>query len=264
MRSFLLWILAIVLSAGIMIYQRMTGPTSPVRGSVEYMGKEVSYKLIRTWGGDDGAKIIVETENPEATAYLEYRRFKSHDDWTRTEMSNSNGVLETELPKLPAAGKMMYKITLTDGVKEIVLNDEPVVLRYKGGVPTGVIIPHVIFMILSIVFSMRAGIEALAKRGKILFQSFMATATLLIGGLILGPIVQKFAFGAYWTGWPVGHDLTDNKTAVSFIFWLVALIIIRKKPEKRGWVIAASIIQIVVYLIPHSVLGSEIDFTQTP
>lgn len=264
MRSLLLWVLALVLSAGIMIYQRLTGPTSPVRGSIEYKNSKVSYKLIRTWGDDSGAKISVETKDDEATGYLMYRRFKSHDDWSRVEMINNNGVLEAILPKLPPAGKMMYKITLSDGQNEIQLTEEPVILRYKGGVPTGIIIPHVIFMILSILFSMRAGIEAVAKRKKIIFQSFMATATLFIGGLILGPIVQKYAFDAYWTGWPVGHDLTDNKTAVSFIMWLVALLIIRKKPEKRGWVIAASIIQIVVYLIPHSVLGSEIDFTQTP
>jgi hypothetical protein len=264
MRSFLLWVLAIVLSLGIMIYQRMTGPTSPVKGSVEYMGEEISYKLLRTWGGDDGAIISVETGKQEATGYIMYRRFSSYDEWTRIEMINSSGTLEASLPKLPAAGKMMYKITLTNGPNEIVLSDEPVVLRYKGGVPIWVLIPHIFFMVLSIVFSMRAGIEAFARRKRILFQSFLATISLMIGGLILGPIVQKYAFGAYWTGWPIGHDLTDNKTAVSLIMWIVALIIIRKKPEKRGWVIAASILQIVIYLIPHSVLGSEIDFTQTP
>jgi hypothetical protein len=88
--------------------------------------------------------------------------------------------------------------------------------------------------------------------------------TLLIGGLILGPIVQKYAFDAYWTGWPFGHDLTDNKTAVSFILWVLAYFIIRRNPQKRGWVLAACILQLAVYLIPHSMFGSEIDFTQTP
>ena len=39
-------------------------------------------------------------------------------------------------------------------------------------------------------------------------------ATLGLGGMILGPIVQKYAFGAYWTGIPFGHDLTDAKNLV--------------------------------------------------
>jgi hypothetical protein len=88
---------------------------------------------------------------------------------------------------------------------------------------------------------------------------------LFIGGLILGPIVQQYAFGAFWTGWPFGHDLTDNKTIIAFIFWAIALFQVMKKKPKAGiWVIVATIVMLAVYLIPHSVLGSEIDYTQIP
>jgi uncharacterized membrane protein len=76
--------------------------------------------------------------------------------------------------------------------------------------------------------------------------------------------VQKYAFGAYWTGWPFGHDLTDNKTALAFIAWLIAVIKLRKNREARGWAIAAALVLLLVYLVPHSVLGSEIDHTQMP
>jgi hypothetical protein len=75
-------------------------------------------------------------------------------------------------------------------------------------------------------------------------------------------MVQKFAFGAYWTGWPFGHDLTDNKTLVALLIWIVALIVQLRNKKGRAWVIAAAIILLAVYLIPHSVLGSEIDYTQ--
>ncbi|RLD46076.1 MAG: hypothetical protein DRI88_08000, partial [Bacteroidetes bacterium] len=87
--------------------------------------------------------------------------------------------------------------------------------------------------------------------------------TLFVGGLILGPVVQKFAFGAYWTGWPIGHDLTDNKTAFTFIFWLIAWFVLRKNPANRVWPIVATIMMLAVYVIPHSVMGSEIDHTKT-
>ncbi|MDZ7744022.1 MAG: hypothetical protein U5Q03_20390 [Bacteroidota bacterium] len=79
--------------------------------------------------------------------------------------------------------------------------------------------------------------------------------------MILGPIVQKYAFDVYWAGWPFGHDLTDNKTLVSFIFWLIAVFVLRKNPENRTWPIIASVVLIAIYLIPHSVLGSELDYT---
>lgn len=114
--------------------------------------------------------------------------------------------------------------------------------------------------------STRAGIEAIANGPSQFKFSFLATIFLISGGLILGPIVQKYAFGAYWTGWPLKGlfnfgDMTDNKTAIAVLAWVVALLFTRKNQKARGWIIAASIIMLLVYLIPHSMFGSEIDHT---
>ena len=85
---------------------------------------------------------------------------------------------------------------------------------------------------------------------------------IFVGGLILGPIVQKYAFDAYWTGWPFGHDLTDNKAAVAMLFWLIAYWRMRKDRRSRAWPLMASIVVLIIWLIPHSMLGSELDYTQ--
>jgi hypothetical protein len=79
--------------------------------------------------------------------------------------------------------------------------------------------------------------------------------------MLLGPAVQKYAFGAFWTGWPFGNDLTDNKTLVAVIGWLIAWLRVRKYPNRRGWAIAAALILLAVYLIPHSMFGSELDYS---
>jgi hypothetical protein len=84
---------------------------------------------------------------------------------------------------------------------------------------------------------------------------------IFLGGLVFGPFVQKHAFGDYWTGWPFGTDLTDNKTAFAFIFWLIALYRLYRNRGERLWVIIASLVLLAVYMIPHSMLGSEIDHT---
>jgi hypothetical protein len=49
--------------------------------------------------------------------------------------------------------------------------------------------------------------------------------------MILGPVVQKFAFGEYWTGFPFGTDLTDNKTLIAFIGWIIALVAVFKSEK---------------------------------
>jgi hypothetical protein len=73
--------------------------------------------------------------------------------------------------------------------------------------------------------------------------------------------MQLYAFGELWTGWPFGQDLTDNKTLVAFIFWLIALIRLWRNREHRGWALVAAIVMLIIYFIPHSVLGSELDYS---
>ena len=111
------------------------------------------------------------------------------------------------------------------------------------------------------VFSIRTGIEAFSRRHNTYIFTQYTVILFFLGGLILGPVVQKYAFDALWTGWPFGHDLTDNKTLVAFIFWAIALFKLIKDKKHRTWVLIATAALIAVYLIPHSVLGSEIDYT---
>jgi len=141
------------------------------------------------------------------------------------------------------------------------INEEPVVIRFKGPVPAYVLYPHILLMFLAMLYSTRTGIEAVIKGGRTFYYTKITLICLLFGGMILGPVVQKFAFGEYWTGWPFGKDLTDNKTLVAFVAWIIAVIRLRKNSEKRGWALAAAIILLAVYLIPHSMFGSELDYS---
>lgn len=257
-----MWIIAVVFTLSLVIYQRATGPTYPLKGEVDVGSETIEYKLLRTHDTDINAPVVVVTDDPTITGTLSYKRYKSHDEWTTIDFDRNENGLIAYFPFLPPAGKMMYNVVLYKGGKQYNMNEEPVVLRFKGAVPAAVLAPHIFFMFFSLLFGVRAGLEALFRRKDTLFMTGVTLFTVIIGGLILGPIVQKFAFDAYWTGWPIGHDLTDNKTAVIFVFWLIAWIMLRKNPQHKTWVIVAVIVMIVVYIIPHSVLGSEIDYTK--
>ena len=59
-RSALLWIFSFLFTVTIAIYQRMTGPTYPVRGKVVLAAQEIKFKLVRTWeDGDARVSITV-------------------------------------------------------------------------------------------------------------------------------------------------------------------------------------------------------------
>ncbi len=261
--SVLRWTLAVLITVPFLGFQRRTGPTYPVRGRVQLAGEVIAYRLPRsaTVGADAPVRIAV--RDTTISGVLCYRRYRSFDPWTEVPLRREAEWLAANLPAQPPAGKVMYTVRLRSANEEISLSRQPLVLRFKGAVPAGVLVPHILFVTLAMLFSTRTGIEALRTRGRPRQFMLWTIGLLFVGGFILGPIVQKLAFGAFWTGFPFGHDLTDNKTLLAMLGWLGAGWPTRGGRQRRGWVIAAALLMVAVYLIPHSLLGSELDYTAT-
>ena len=266
MKSVLWWIFAVIFTVAAARYQKMTGPTYPVSGKAQLGTETIEYELIRTANNDKDAEISITVPDTAVKGEIEFRRYKSNDSISVTSMMRSGDKLVFMMPRQAAAGKMMYKINLTKGTDKVTIGkkDDFVVMRFKGPVPAYILIPHILFMFLGLLFSTRTAIEALINGSRTYKLALWTLIFLIPGGLILGPIVQKFAFGAYWTGWPFGHDLTDNKTLIMVLVWVFAIFKLKKDPKNKIWPVAAAVIVLVVYLIPHSMFGSEIDYTKTP
>jgi hypothetical protein len=60
----------------------------------------------------------------------------------------------------------------------------------------------------------------------------------------------------------MGFDLTDNKTLISMAGWVIALVAGRRGKPARGWTLAASILMLVIFLVPHSLFGSELKYPE--
>lgn len=253
-KSWVLWGLAVVITLASAIYQRMTGPSYPARGTTKVGGVDVKYRLIRTHPRGD-AEVSVEAA-PPITGTMAWKRHKTADRWTYVHMQRRGGQLAASLPEQPPAGKLEYRVILQKDGERVTLHGSPVIIRFRGDVPIWILHPHILAMFLGLLLSARAGLELLrpSPSTSYIWPTFVL---LTAGGMILGPIVQKYAFGAYWTGWPLGTDLTDNKTAVAWLLW--ALAAWRKSPK---WVAFAAIATFAVYLIPHSMFGSELKYEQ--
>jgi hypothetical protein len=262
-RSFLFWILAFLVTVVSAIYQRMTGPTYPVSGSVSMNGKEISYKLKKSEESIGNHRIQIRTDDPSIRGFAQWKRNKTNDEWTRVDMNYENGLLSAEIPLQPPAGKLQYRVYLQDSIRTVALPaDGSIIIRFKGAVPIAVLIFHIIVIFGAMLFSMRTGIEIFAKEPHYTGFTYWTVALLLVGGMILGPVVQKYAFDAYWTGWPFGTDLTDNKMAVAILSWIAAAVALKKSTNPKRWILAASLITLIVFLIPHSLLGSELDYSK--
>ncbi|MFI5251271.1 MAG: hypothetical protein ACHQQQ_02465 [Bacteroidota bacterium] len=260
-QSLILWVVAFIITVLSALYQFMTGPSYPARGSLQFNGKQISYTLNRSHAGSTNCPVVVTTNDESVQGVLEWKRYKSDDPWTSQKMTFQNNTLVGELPAQPPAGKLEYHVKLSDGTESQNLpENESVVVRFHGDIPPYILIPHILAMFGGMFLSARTGIESLRKNPNLKKLIIVTVMLLLVGGFILGPIVQWFAFNAFWTGWPLGHDLTDNKTAVAIVAWIVALAMLKRSKKPHRWALGAAIVTLVVYLIPHSVLGSEIEY----
>ncbi|MFO7653634.1 MAG: hypothetical protein R6X25_07395 [Candidatus Krumholzibacteriia bacterium] len=322
-----LWILAVLLTLTSVVWQRLTGPTYPVRLDQEVGGMTVRGRLLRSHATTSALPISVQLD-PTAAAPLApgasagrnvaagadgagtagddrtaagmapadegatrepltlvWRRFPTADPWQRVRLLPRADRLEAEIPAQPPAGKVEYFLEVHDrGRVHRVPADEALVARFKGEVPAAVLAVHVLAMFTGMLVSVRAGLEALVRGPALRRQAWATLGLLVVGGLILGPVVQKHAFGAYWTGWPLGEDLTDNKLLVAVLAWAVAVWRLRgyrpepggqagsqagalggtgaRTPATRGrnWALVAAVIVLLVYAVPHSLHGSTLDY----
>lgn len=269
-KKIVLWVLAAFLAIASMIYQRSTGPTYEYKGYLDYNGENHTYELLRSHETTEGAKIELPFfDDANYNATLHYKRYRTEDSVTVLDFQlDENNQFIAQLPVQPAAGKMAYFITGNINGEEFNIpekGEDSIVLRYKDPVSNYLLIPHVVLMIIVILFGMRAGLSALFDDGTMRKWTVVAFTAMTIGGMILGPLVQKSAFGEYWTGFPFGGDFTDNKMLIMWVTWALALAIIGFKEKKkeavsRVSVIVAAIVMTVVYLIPHSMGGSTLDF----
>lgn len=269
-RSSVLWTLAIILTLVSAVWQRMSGPSYPVRFKHDLAGVQVSGKLLRTHSITGDLPVTIRLPEGAADAagvegVVTWRRYPTGDAWERLPLAYADGALRASLPKQGMAGKVEYWVQLQkDGEEFRAPRNEAAVARFKGDVPLPVLLIHIWFMFFGMAWSTRAGLAALAQGPDLKKHARIALALLAVGGFVLGPIVQKYAFDAYWTGWPLGEDLTDNKLAAAVLMWALAVWFTRHATERRAagrwWAVAAMLVVFVVFSIPHSLHGSTLDY----
>ena len=278
MKKFILWFLAFFITISAAIYQRHTGPTYPKKAEVTLNSKTYKLRLVRSLALNERPEVKLSITDTAVRAKIFFKRFRSDEEYKSADfqykvyplhsfvmnkifkMTEDKGLF-AEVPRQPAAGKIQYYFEITDskGVNTY-FKDNPVVIRFKGGVPGYILAPHILFMFMAMLFSTLAGLMSAIKFPLYKKYAGWTLILLIIGGMILGPLVQYYAFGDLWTGIPFGWDLTDNKTLIALVFWIIA-VIMNRKHDKPIYTALAAVVLLLVYSIPHSLFGSQLDYS---
>ena len=266
--SWVLWLMAVIIMFAAADFQERTGPTKEFKGSFTFAGEDHAFELVRSGNTDADAPVLVPDPGGGLTGQVFFKRYPTSDPFSPIPMESLAGDLQALLPAQLAAGKLEYYVVLesTEGSIRIP-EDDALIIRFKDPVPLGILVPHIIFMFIALLVGVRTAVGAAFYPVGLRKLALTTLGLMTVGGMILGPIVQKYAFGALWTGWPFGYDLTDNKTLIMWIVWVGVAAVLAKRPSAKDWlarsaILLAAVVMMVVYLIPHSLRGSELDYSQ--
>ncbi len=242
-------------------YQRVTGPTYPVTGEVSLGDHTYNYRLPRSYGHAGSCEVRLKNLDPDVQAVLSYRPQGTRGPWSSEVMKREGNDAVAALPHQPTGGVLDYFITLNEPPRGADIGmDSPLHLRFHGEVPRWILLPHILFMFAAMWASTAAGLLAMMKLPGYKKMGWWNVGFLILGGMIFGPLVQRLAFGQFWTGFPFGHDLTNTKTLVALLCWLLVLWANWKK-DRPKLIIAAAYFLLAVFCIPHSVMGSRLDYS---
>jgi hypothetical protein len=260
MKGFFIWFLALVITITTAYYQRISGPTYPKKVEATFWGgQQLHCKLPRTHESTGDCEVRIPAQSDFLGGNIIYRRFPTNEAWDTVSMKRVGNDLVGMLPAQPPAGKLQYYVELYSKSETVRLDgNDTTIIRFKGEVPWMILFPHILLMFLAMLLSNLAGLSAAFRASRMRVYMIATFICMLLGGFLFGPIMQHFAFGAYWTGVPFGWDLTDNKTLIAIVFWILALILNYRK-IRPGWIIVAAVVTLIIYSIPHSMFGSELN-----
>lgn len=278
MKKILYWSIAVIITLGSIVYQRATGPTNPKKYSFSLNGKEYDIKLVRSLetgvtldeakgdytllGKMTPMEVKVKGASDSLSMTLFFKRYRSNDTISVVKAVREGGIFTVMLPSQPPAAKLEYFVEFSDNGNHSSMGyGENLTIRFKNPVPVWALLPHILLMFMAMLFSTYIGVIAFDKKQNTKIPVILLLISLIVGGMIFGPIVQKYAFGEFWTGWPLGRDMTDNKTLAALIVWLAAIWGNRNK-NKRWWYAVAATFMLFIYSIPHSTSGSEYDYSK--
>lgn len=244
--------------------------------AVVRVGFRIEHRTVTEQVGPGRPDLSIMVKGGEALEpVVRYRVGKEEALRTVVMTDEGDGMWRAALPEFEKGTKIYYALELLQGGGTVARIPEENVsflfIKYKGKVSAVVLTLHILFMFASFYFmvqSLWSAIGILAGRAwkaEAVRHARWVLISSFIGGWPLGFILNYQAFGVVWEGFPFGYDVTDNKTQIMFVFWLVSLLLVRGSFLGRGEerdtlgargfasaLILSFIVSLLLFIVPHS------------
>ena len=241
-------------------------------------GTRISHWTVYEQVGPGQPEIILQVEPPTEIDASVLHRVPGTEAFDTVGMSEiSSGVWSARLPAGQKGDRLEYgfRIVRTEeseaGTSIATSQTGYYLIKYKGEVSVTVLGLHILCMFAAFFFIVEAIIGAFnmlvmkEDREFTVAQTRWVLLFSVLGGIPLGFALNWQRFGVLWEAFPFGTDITDNKTQLIIIFWIIIAALSWKSFACRRTgrdaagpgtfaiaVIIASVLSLFLYLVPHS------------
>lgn len=273
MRSRIL--IGIVITLLVFVAARRISRNKPIELDIEYAGARVTHTSVFEQVGPGAPRIDLAIDLPGAAIPVLLYRVSGGERLETVAMDDRGGGAWTaRLPSLQRGTRIEYGFRLMgmdDTIETRPATTRFFTLKYKGEVSQTVLLLHILCMFAAFFFIVESliGASAVIARGEsrefTVAMTRWVVAFTFIGGWPLGFALNWQRFGVLWEGFPFGYDITDNKTQVMFLFWIVVVLLSWRSffgrragrdpvPDRfYAWaVIVSALVSLLIFLVPHS------------
>jgi hypothetical protein len=269
----------ILITLLLFVVARRMSMNRPLEVSWTYDDSRISHMTVFEQVGPGQPEIILHVKPPTEIDALVLYRTPGEEEFKPAVMSEiSKGVWSARLPAGDKGDRLEYgfRIPQTNvheegGSSTVTSETGYYLIKYKGEVSGTVLVLHILCMFAAFFFIVEAILGAFTmlfmgeEREFTIAQTRWVLLFSFLGGVPLGFVLNGQRFGPIWEAFPFGTDITDNKTQLIIIFWIIIAAMSWKSFACRRTgrdaagsgvfataVIIASVLSLVLYLVPHS------------
>jgi hypothetical protein len=275
-------LLAVLFTLLLLAFTRKTTAVRSVHKTVEQHGIRIEHTTVPKQVGDELPVVSAKVEgSSDVKLFYRIGEDGSYQSLQMIPESGGGDIFTASIPLHPKGQVAWYYLEAVvqregDEIRPTLPETEAgrvkaIRLKFEGEVPAYIVIPHVLCIFGAIFFAVLALFSVIdIKKGKrTLKQSvkfpLLTFVLLFLGFVPFGIAMNYFAFGVFWEAFPFGWDITDNKSQIMLLFWLVTLLLVKGtvggKADDRNLVsdgtysalvIVSFLATMLILAIPHS------------
>ena len=268
----------ILITLVIFVVARRMSKNRPSEAEWTFNDIRITHLSVYEQVGPGQPEIILNVTPPVEIDAAVVHRAPGTEPFDSVGMSEiSKGVWAARLPARDKGDRLEYGFSISHtkvsdmGTSVSTEHSGYYLIKYKGEVSVTVLVLHILCMFAAFFFIVEAILGAFAmlimkeEKDFTVAQTRWVLLFTFLGGLPLGFVLNRQRFGPIWEAFPFGTDITDNKTQLIIIFWIIVAALSWKSFACRrtgrdligpgafaAAVIIASFLSLFLYLVPHS------------